>query len=407
LDASLGDSQQPRAIVIGLDGMNGLQAARVLARRQVPVIAIAKDPKHHTSRTRVCERILFANTENEDFLETLRTLGPNLKQKAVLFPCNDMNVAIVSRHRKRLEPWYHTVLPSHDVVERLMNKVSFYAYAEQQGVPTPRTFTIESRADAEQAARELIFPCMFKPQSRSSEWDEHSKFKAYKVSSAEELLALYDRYHQWAEVLIAQQWIEGPDANLYSCNCYFDSNSQPVATFVARKIRQWPPRTGKSCLGVECRNDLVLNTAIQLFKGVSYRGLGYLEMKRDERSGEFYVVEPNIGRPTGRGTIAEAGGVELLYTMYCDALGWPLPAHLEQQYTGIKWIYLRRDFQSALYYRRKGELSLKEWYRSIRGRKAYALYSWTDPGPFLADLLRVGGLYLQREEREKRNVRNS
>ena len=401
------DNQQPYAIVIGLDGMNGLQAARVLARRQVPVIAIAKDPRHHISRTRVCEKILFANTENEEFLETLEMLGPKLKQKAVLFPCNDMNVAIVSRHRKRLEPWYHTVLPSHDVVEMLMNKVSFYAYAERQGVPTPRTFTIENRADAEQAGQELIFPCMFKPQARSSEWDEHSPFKAYKVGSAEELLALYDRYHQWAEVLIAQQWIEGPDANLYSCNCYFDSNSQPVATFVARKIRQWPPRTGKSCLGVECRNDVVLNAAIHLFKGVNYRGLGYLEMKRDERSGEFYVVEPNIGRPTGRGTIAEAGGVELLYTMYCDALGWPLPANLEQQYTGIKWIYLRRDFQSALYYWRRGELSLKEWYRSVRGRKAYALFSWTDPGPFLADLLRVGGLYLQREEREKRDVRDS
>ena len=88
-------------------------------------------------------------------------------------------------------------------------------------------------------------------------------------------------------------------------------------------------------------------------------------------------------------------------------IGWPLPANLEQQYTGIKWIYLRRDFQSALYYWRRGELSLKEWYRSIRGRKAYALFSWTDPGPFLADLLRVGGLYLQREEREKRDVRDS
>jgi len=247
---------------------------------------------------------------------------------------------------------------------------------------------------------------MFKPQSRSSEWDEHSKFKAYKVSSPEELLALYDRYHHWAKVLIAQQWIEGPDANLYSCNCYFDSDSQPVATFVARKIRQWPPRTGKSCLGEECRNDLVLNTAMQLFKGVHYRGLGYLEMKRDERSGEFFVVEPNIGRPTGRGTIAEAGGVELLYTMYCDALGLPLPANLEQRYTGVKWIYLRRDFQSALYYWRRGELSLKEWYHSVRGRKAYALFSWTDPGPFLADLLRVGGLYLQRDEREKRDVQN-
>ncbi|MDQ4077225.1 MAG: hypothetical protein M3220_13375 [Chloroflexota bacterium] len=38
--------RQPCAIVIGLDSITGLQAARILADRQVPVIGIAKDPDH-------------------------------------------------------------------------------------------------------------------------------------------------------------------------------------------------------------------------------------------------------------------------------------------------------------------------------------------------------------------------
>lgn len=399
------EGQQPYAIVIGLDGMNGLQAARVLARRQVPIIAIAKDPNRHPSRTRVCEKILFANTENEDFLETLETLGPMLSQKAVLFPCNDMNVAIVSRHRHRLEQWFHVVLPANEIVEMLMSKDSFYTYAQERGIAVPRTIILQSKADAEKAANELTFPSILKPKVRTPEWDKQSSLKAYKVSSGEEMLAIYDRYHQWATSLIAQEWIEGPDSNLYSCNCYFNSASGPVATFVARKLRQWPPRTGKSCLGEECRNDIVLNETIRLFQGANYRGLGYLEMKRDERSNNYYVIEPNIGRPTGRGTIAEAGGVELIYTMYSDALGWPLPANLIQQYTGVKWIYLRRDLQSALYYWRKGELSLKDWWHSIRGRKVYALFSWTDLGPFFADLLRVARLYLQSKNRKKSELK--
>ena len=399
------ESQQPYAIVIGLDGMNGLQAARVLARRQVPIIAIAKDPKHHPSRTRVCEKILFANTENEDFLGILETLGPKLSQKAVLFPCNDMNVAIVSRHRYKLEQWFHVVLPADEIVEMLMSKESFYAYARERGIAVPRTFILQSRADAEKAASELLFPSIIKPKIRSPEWDKHSSLKAYKVSSGEEMLTIYDRHHQWATSLIAQEWIEGPDSNLYSCNCYFNSASEPLVTFVARKLRQWPPRTGKSCLGEECRNDIVLNETISLFQGANYRGLGYLEMKRDERSGNYFVIEPNIGRPTGRGTIAEAGGVELIYTMYCDAIGWPLPANLKQQYTGVKWIYFRRDLQSAFYYWRNGELSFKDWWHSIRGRRAFAIFSWTDPGPFFADLLRVARLYLQPKDRNINDFR--
>jgi predicted ATP-grasp superfamily ATP-dependent carboligase len=396
------ESQQPYAIVIGLDGMNGLQAARVLARRQVPVIAIAKDPKRHPSRTRVCETILFANTENEDFLETLEILGPRLKQKAVLFPCNDMNVAIVSRHRQRLEQWYHVMLPEVEIVETLMNKVSFYSYAQEHGIAIPRTYILESRADAENAASELNFPSILKPQVRSPEWDEHSKLKVHKVFSEQEMLAIYDRYHKWAKKLIAQEWVEGSDSNLYSCNCYFNSASEPIVTFVARKLRQWPPNAGKSCLGEECRNDIVLNETIRLFQGANYRGLGYLEMKKDERTGKFYVIEPNIGRPTGRGTIAEAGGVELLYTMYCDALGWPLPTNLSQQYTGVKWIYLRRDLQSAFYYWRKNELSFRDWWHSTRGRKTYAIFSWTDPLPFFVDLLRIAQLYLVPKVRNSR-----
>ena len=36
----------PCAIIIGLDSMQGLQTARILAKRGVPVVSIAKDPKY-------------------------------------------------------------------------------------------------------------------------------------------------------------------------------------------------------------------------------------------------------------------------------------------------------------------------------------------------------------------------
>nr|NIP28096.1 carboxylate--amine ligase [Phycisphaerae bacterium]NIU27426.1 carboxylate--amine ligase [candidate division KSB1 bacterium]NIV01945.1 carboxylate--amine ligase [Phycisphaerae bacterium]NIV70689.1 carboxylate--amine ligase [Phycisphaerae bacterium]NIX31909.1 carboxylate--amine ligase [Phycisphaerae bacterium] len=138
-----------------------------------------------------------------------------------------------------------------------------------------------------------------------------------------------------------------------------------------------------------------------LFKSVNYRGLGYVEIKRDERSGKYFIVEPNIGRPTGRSAIAEAGGVELLYTMYCEAIGWPLPANREQSYKGVKWVHLLRDLQSALYYWRRGELTLTEWWQSLRGPKTYALFSWRDPVPFLSALQRAIPVLLSPREQGK------
>ncbi|MBN1145637.1 MAG: hypothetical protein JXA78_00165, partial [Anaerolineales bacterium] len=253
----------------------------------------------------------------------------------------------------------------------------------------------------------LNFPCILKPPiSAIPAWEQKSKLKAYKVNNAEELIEIYDRVGTLTEVLILQEWVEGPETNLYSCNCYFNAQNEPLATFVARKLRQWPPLTGESCLGEECRNDVVLEETIRLFKSVGYRGLGYVEMKQDERTGKHFIMEPNVGRPTGRSAIAEAGGVELIYSMYCDALGWPLPINRTQKYGDVKWIFIRRDIQSALYHWRNGDLTLKEWWQSWRGKKCYALFSWSDPGPFIGDILRSIHLFLSPEERKKRDYRN-
>lgn len=380
----------PHAFVIGLDCITGLQTARILADHGIPVIALAKDPNHFCCQTRVCERIIRANTASEEFIEVLETMGPDLPQKAVLFPCTDMSVLTLSRHRERLAAWYHVVLPEPDVVEMLMDKVHFYTYAQQKGLPIPRTFFLRSRADAEDAANQLTFPCIMKPPMKTPTWEKNTRVKVYKVNGREEFLGLYDRCSNWADLLMIQEWIEGSDGNLYSCNCYFNACSEPLVTFIARKIRQWPPETGTSCLGEEVRNDVVLEESIRLFRSVNYQGLGYVEMKRDQRTGKHYIIEPNIGRPTGRSAISEAGGVELLYTKYCDVLNLPLPPKREQKYKGAKWIYLQHDIPSALHYWKRGELTVGDWWRSVRGPKRDAVLSWSDPAPFLHSLRKVG-----------------
>jgi D-aspartate ligase len=402
-----GPGEKPYAIVVGLDSTQGLQTARILDAHQVPVIAIAKDPRHYCCRTRVCEKIFFANTGNNEFIKVLEDLGPRIKQRAVLIPCNDMSVLLVSRHRHILERWYYVGLPAPDVVEMMLDKVRFYTFAQEEGLPIPNTYLIHDRSDVEQALNTLNFPCVLKPPiSATPEWERNSKLKAFKIFNTTELFALYDRCKELAEVLILQEWVGGDDSSLYICNSYFNADSQPVATFASRKIRQWPPQTGECSLGVECQSDVILSETIRLFRKVNFRGLGYLEMKRDERSGDYFIMEPNIGRPTGQASIAEAGGVELTYAMYCDNIGLPLPEGLEQRDTGVKWIFLRRDFQSALHYWRQGKLTLKDWWLSWRGRKRYALFSWRDPAPFWGDLCRSICLFMSPVERKKRDYSN-
>jgi len=376
-------STKPIALVIGLDSMQGLQTARILAGRGVPVVAIAKDPDYYACRTRVCEDIIITDTESGELIKILVNLGKKIAKKGVLFPCQDRNVYLVSKYRNELEDYYHVMLPAHDVVKMLSNKLSFFSYALKNELPIPSTFIISNDEEAEKAAVNLVYPAVLKPPLRSPKWLQNTSEKAFKVFNADEFISIYEQYKYLSDIMIAQEWIEGSDKDLYSCNCYFNKKNEPIVTFTAKKIRQWPPITGQSSMGEECRDDVVLKETLRLFSGVDYVGLGYLEMKKDKKSGKYYIIEPNIGRPTGRSAIAEAGGVELVYTMYCDAVGTPLPQNIKQKYIGVKWIHLLRDLQSAFYYWRSKELGIRDWLKSIKGKKAYAIFSLSDPLPFI------------------------
>lgn len=388
-ERSVGDGRDPHAVVVGLDSLTGLQTARILARRGVPVVGVAGDPKHPCCRTNVCERIVPADPAGRGLIDALSALGERAPAGAVLFPCTDLGVLTISRHRQALAAWYHIALPDAPVVEMLVDKVRFHEFAREQGLPVPSARVVRTARDLDTAAHELRFPCMVKPAVKDAAWRRISEEKAYRVGTPAALRRLYDRLAAWPGELLVQEWIEGDDAEHFTCNCYFDAASVPRAVFVSRKLRQWPPTGGEGCLSVATRNDAVRRETLRLFERVDHRGLGYLEMKRDVRTGEYVIIEPNVGRPTGRSANAELAGVELLYTQYCDAIGRPLPARRDGGRDGVKWIHVRRDTQSAIYHWSRGELTVRDWLTSLRGIRGDALFSWRDPIPFCADLARV------------------
>ena len=214
-------------------------------------------------------------------------------------------------------------LADHDTVDLLMDKRRFAEHAEESGLPIPRTVELRSRDDAVAAAETLSYPCVLKPPGKSATWLAHTSAKAFSVEDLASSLGVYDPVAGWAPHAAGAGVGERPETELFSCNAYFDEAGVPLVTFVARKVRQWPPGVGTSASGEECRNDEVLDTTVKLFGGLGFHGLAYLEMKRDARTGRLAIIEPNVGRPTGRSAIAEAGGVELVLTAYWHAWGCP------------------------------------------------------------------------------------
>ena len=307
----------------------------------------------------------------------------------MLVPCTDGAVWSLSQQRDQLVDQFRLPLGDHDGVDLLMDKVRFADHAKMHGLAVPRTEVMRSRADAEKAAEVLAWPSVLKPPVKAEAWLAHTSAKGIPVQGPEELLEVYDRVADWAPVLLAQEWVEGPRT---SC-----SRATPTSTPPARRwSRSWHascgsgrPQIGTSASGEECRNDEVLEETLRVFGSVDYQGLAYLEMKRDSRTGAMSIIEPNVGRPTGRSAIAEGGGVELVYTAYCDAAGLPLPEARTQQYLGTTWLDVRRDIQAAAVGIRRGELTPREWLSSLRGPRTHAIWSARDPRPFVTDLTNV------------------
>lgn len=384
------DGPQPAAVVVGLDCITGLQTARILAARGVPVVGVVANRGHWAAHTRSCEQIVASPLAGPRLLETLHRVSARWAGPAVVLPCTDASVAYLSRERELLPEGYRLPLSPHPTVTMLMDKESFGEYAARAGLPAPRTLALSSRDEAEEAAATLGYPCLLKPASKSASWLQQTRAKAFVANDSRQLLSTYDRVAPWSTPMLAQEWVDGPESALYSCNAYFDESGQPLVTFVARKVRQWPPEVGTSASGEECREDEVLRMTLELFGGLGFHGLAYLELKRDSRTGRLMIIEPNVGRPTGRSAIAEAGGVELVYTAYRHALGMSLPSARTQRYAGARWVDIRRDAQAALVGRRRGTLSLLQWARWLAGPKAHAIWSANDPAPFAVDLAQAG-----------------
>jgi len=342
------DNKLPYAVYVGLDSFPALASVRHLKSRGVPVIGVAQDKNDHNCKTNSVEEIIYTDKSSEDLIYSLEKLGKKFTQKAVLITGEEPNVLVASRYRERLEKYYHFVMPDKEVVEILADKILFIEYAQKNELPIPRSFIIKNDSDINCAGDEINYPAILKPTIRAPKWVEHTKIKAFKVYSKEELIKYYDEYKEFGSGFLIQEWIEGPDTNHFTCNCYFNKSSELLVTFISQKIRQWPPETGQGSMGIESRNDIVLNETINLFRKLDWKGLGYLDMKYDNRLKKHLIVEPNILRPTGRSTTAEAAGVELVYTMYCDAAGLPIPENRIQKYGNAKWVHLRRDFQAFL-----------------------------------------------------------
>ena len=394
----------PPAVLIGADSATGLQVARLLAARGVPVIGAVRDARHWACRSRALRRVVElgphqAGPEPEGLVLALcnEALFP---PGCVLLPCTDQAVlALAAADASVLADRHRLSQPAPGSVMALADKASFALVAERCGVATPRAALVDGGTDLGPTLAPLRLPWVVKPPVKSARWLARAPHKALKIEAGPgDPVAAVATALGWADQLLVQEWIEGPDTALVTCNVYVTPDGRADGAVVSAKLRQWPPHTGTASAAVTVDDPEVAATTVRLLTAAGFHGLGYVELKR-RAAGGLVAIEANVGRPTGRSAMAEAAGVDLHWALYADLAGIGRPP-LGPAAPGVVWLHLRRDLQAGLRAWRRGELSPGGWVASLRGpRVVEAVGRWRDPAPFLGDVAATATKRLVRRRR--------
>lgn len=127
--------ERASTVVVGLHP-TGLAAVRSLDKspsRDVPIIGVCESVWRAGAYTRLCDKkYRCEGFGSPKLIENLIELGRRFSVKPVLLLTDDITVLLVSKHRERLIPYYHLLLPTNDVVELLVDKTRFALYERER-----------------------------------------------------------------------------------------------------------------------------------------------------------------------------------------------------------------------------------------------------------------------------------
>jgi D-aspartate ligase len=309
----------PVVVVGGV--LTALGVVRSLASAGIPVYLASDTRFCPAGLSRQCTLLRVPDLEAQGLVDGLLSIAGRIGEKAVLILSSDLQVVAVSGARAALEAHYFLALPTETMVDVLMDKAKFQAYAEEIGLPVPRAVVLDEGAD-EQALDVLSMPVVVKPA-------DHGLAPAERTTRADTLAearAVARRMRCAASSVVVQEWIDGDDDDIYFTLFVCDGQARIVALFTGRKMICEPPLVGSTALCVaatEGHQALAAQTQA-LVTHSHYHGIGGLEFKRDRRTGQFVVVEPTVGRADWQEEIATLCGVNIPAIAYRTALGEPV-----------------------------------------------------------------------------------
>lgn len=372
--------------------VTGLWVTRALGRRGIPVTVVAMDPsdlatrsRHAARRIRCGERTLSV----EDLRRLLLQHGDRWAG-AVLVATGDTALETLSRHRDELGAIYRLAVPDWTTTRGLLRKDETARIASRIGIELPASHG--PLAEIGDRARSLPYPVVVKPHdSRSFQLRFGRKlFVARTPHQLEQQARLVAESGLEAEVL---DLVPGADSLSYNYTAYVDRDGEVVAELALRKLRKSPPFVGIGRVVVTLDDAAAIAElrarTLAFLREARWHGPASAELKLDPRTGRFVLIEVN-GRCSFVQQLALRCGVDYAWMAYQDAAFGRVDPQTAGEWRGAL-IHLHADLLNALVFRKIESLSWAELLAPYRGPHTFAVWSRSDPLPFLTQWARTLG----------------
>lgn len=384
-----------KAVVLGNNYYIGLSAIRSLGKEGVHTVAVdySEEDRYGAASKYCSEEIIVPHykEETEGFITALIDFAKKQDAKPVLIPCHDTYLEVIDAHLDRIKEYYLIPQTEQGLATKVMNKDTLHQLAVEHGVRVPETVRINDDNFKERVEKEIKFPCLVKPFDSPTFVRTFRKkiFKVYNMAELED--ALEKAKNANLEVFV-QRIIPGFDDHMYTFDAYLDQNSNITHWTTCQKLRQYPINFGASVFTIQKYTPELYEIGSKFLEGINYKGFAEIEFKKDEETGEYYLIEINA-RITNFNHLLYKVGLNFPYITYREMIGEPLAPKAVKETTNRAFWYGYEDFLAVKDYIKTGQLKASEVVKSFFRPKAYAIWSVQDPKPALAFMkTRVGKL---------------
>lgn len=300
----------------------------------------------------------------------------------VLIPGADASLLRVSSGRARVEGFVRLGLPTHESVQRSLDKFDLSATASRHGLDPPATVTSDGTAAALAAARGFGFPVLVKPMTPVE--DRVSPPRRFASAWAQDAGALERAIATFGGAGLVQRRVEG---SVVSFAGVF-AGGRLLGEAFSRYHRTWYPKAGNACYSetAEAPTDL-RRRVVALLEDLAWAGMFELELI--ETASGWHAIDMNP-RPYGSIALAIGAGANLP-ALWCRHLLGSSPEP-ETAVPGVFYRWTDADLRHGLWQWREGNRSAALGVLRPRRGVVHAFGRRTDPGPGVARLVELGGI---------------